>query len=80
MRGRTVLLLVAVLSLGACESDDEFVDRAIAQARAACEAQGKQFILKSRPQVTSGELYHRDIQVEGACVGPDDPGYTPAGI
>ena len=73
MRGRYFLVLALALPLLGCAGEDDFIDNAIAQARAACEAQGKQFILKSRPQVSSGELMDRDVDIEGACVGPGEP-------
>jgi len=75
LRGQ-YLLVLAVLLAG-CTSDDEFIDHAVDQARTACEAQGKQFILKSRPQVSSGELLDREVEIDAACVGPDDPGNKP---
>ena len=76
MRGQ-YLLVLAVLLAG-CTSDDEFIDHAVEQARTACEAQGKQFILKSRPQLSSGELLDRDIEIDAACVGTDDAVSKPA--
>jgi hypothetical protein len=66
----------ALLPLFGCGEDD-FAANGVEQARAVCEDQGKQFILKETPKVTSGELLERDVEVVGVCVGPGEPGYKP---
>jgi hypothetical protein len=77
MERAILLAIVAALPLAGCVSDDDFAGDAVARARTECEAQGKQYILKNA-QVASGELMDRSVDVEGACVGPGEPGYKPA--
>jgi len=77
MKGTAISALALAAVLCGCASDDDFADRAVANARAQCEAQGKEFVLKREPQVQDGELMQRDIEVDAECLGPDDPGYVP---
>ena len=76
MERAILLAIVAMLPLAGCVSDDDFAGDAVARARSECEAQGKQYILRDQ-HVASGELMDRSVDVEGACVGPGDPGYKP---
>lgn len=77
MRPGWLAVPVLALLLAGCASEEEQIDDAIAQARAQCEAQHKQFTLKERPKIEHGELFDHDIEVDASCVGPDDPGYQP---
>ncbi len=75
MTWRMFFGLAAALCLLGCSSNSEIMQGAVDQARAACEAQGKQFILKSRPRMEAGDLFDHDVSVDADCVGPGDPGY-----
>jgi hypothetical protein len=78
MRRGLLLALTVVLPLAGCTDDEDFVNDALDQARAHCEEQGKQFVPKEQPKVETGELSARNIDIEGSCVGPGEPGYKPA--
>lgn len=77
MRWNGISALAVAAFLCGCTSDDDFADTAVAQARADCEAQGKEFSLKSHPKVENGPLMQREVEFNADCLGPDDPGYKP---
>jgi len=76
MERAILLAIVAALPLAGCLNDDDFAGDAVARARAECEAQGKQYILRDT-HIAAGQLLDRSVDVEGACVGPGEPGYKP---
>ena len=71
--------MAALIPLGtvACATPEGERQAAIAKAKAHCEAEGKQFILRNVEQ--SGVINWTDYYttVAGNCVGPGEPGYVP---
>jgi hypothetical protein len=68
---------VLAIMLAGCMDDDDFIANAEAQARAHCAAEGKEFVLNKRPDLADGDFDAHDVELDGQCVGPGDPGYLP---
>ena len=71
--GATALAVV----LTGCMDDDDFIANAEAQARAQCAIEGKEFVLNKQPNLAEDDMMARDVELDGQCVGPGDPGYLP---
>jgi hypothetical protein len=72
---RKIIAYVA-LAIGAsgCAPDWEATkERAIADAASQCEREGKEFQLISAGK----DVDHKEVIIDGHCLGPKDPGYAP---
>jgi hypothetical protein len=68
-----VLVLGAAVALSACRDTADLQAASLAQWKAHCAAQGKQFLWTDT--ATSRDPMTVQVQVEGRCVGPGDRGY-----
>ena len=70
------LALIAAGALSACaDSSDESQAAALAQWKAYCGAQGKQFYWRDTERAQG--MLDQTVKVEGKCVGPGERGYEP---
>jgi hypothetical protein len=76
MRGGLVILMLGACLLAGCVSPEHEKDRTIAVAKAHCENEGKQFVLKDVDQEGIANVTHFSTTVSGVCLGPHDPGYV----
>jgi hypothetical protein len=63
--------------LTACVNPEQERENAIAVAKAHCESEGKQFVLKQVDQQGVANVTKFSTTVTGICLGPHDPGYVP---
>ena len=62
-------------ALSACADSDDSQAAALAQRKAYCGAQGKQFLWRDTEK--AGGMFDYTVKVEGKCVGPGERGYEP---
>jgi hypothetical protein len=76
-RIRTIAFALAVAgALSACaDSSDDSQAAALAQWKAYCGGQGKQFYWRDTEK--AGGMLDQTVKVEGKCVGPGEKGYEP---
>ena len=70
-----VVVLGAAAALAGCRNTADMQAQLVAQWKAHCAAQGKQFVWKDTS--TSNDLLTVQVQVDGKCVGPGEHGYLP---
>ncbi len=78
MRGKLVILMLGACLLTGCVSPESEKERTIAIAKAHCENEGKQFVLKDVDQEGIANLTRFNTTVSGVCLGPRDPGNAPS--
>jgi len=68
---------VLILPLAGCVSERQAIADETQQARDHCLSEGKQFVLR-KTSISDRDAAGlvKNIQVEGVCLGPDDPGYV----
>ncbi|HEY2446752.1 MAG TPA: hypothetical protein VGI20_13535 [Rhizomicrobium sp.] len=68
--------LAGAAILSACSADSSDAQAtALAQWKAACAAQHKQFYWQATDR--SQSMFQETVKVEGKCVGPGEKGYEP---
>ena len=71
--GVIVLALSGFVAATACTDAADQEAQSLAQWKAYCTAQGKQFLWKDT--ATDDQMLMTRVQVEGKCVGPGERGY-----
>jgi hypothetical protein len=77
MRTRIFMAAASALSLtvAGCAGTDEMQAQSLAQWKAYCAKQGKQFLWKDT--IEQNGMVMNSVQLEGRCVGPKEKGYRP---
>lgn len=67
------LMLSICLAVTACTDTEDLKAQSLAQWKAYCAAQKKQFLWKDT--AISDQMLMAQVRVEGKCVGPGERGY-----
>ena len=70
-----VLATLASMGVTACTDAADQEAQSLAQWKAYCAANGKQFLWKDVE--TRDQILMTHVQIEGKCVGPGERGYRP---
>jgi len=78
MRRDLVILMLGAGLLTGCVSPEHEKERTLGIAKAHCENEGKQFVLKDVDQEGIANVTRFSTTVSGVCLGPHDPGHAPS--
>jgi hypothetical protein len=71
-----MLMALATIVLAGCMTVEQQEKNTLAQAKAHCEREGKQFLMKGVVINEPSAFTSGSVSTEGYCLGPGDPGYV----